>query len=61
MSWCVYILLVCSLGSVYILFVLFLWNELPVVIRNIEDFNEFKIVQKQGLRYQLPNIDGTFF
>ena len=37
------------------------WNNLPVYIRNIETYDEFKNVQKQHLYDQLPFINGTHF
>ena len=37
------------------------WNSLPVHIRNIDTFDEFKYVQKQILCDQLPFINGTHF
>ena len=37
------------------------WNELPVIVRNINSFLEFKTLQKQELQNQLPYIDGTLF
>ena len=37
------------------------WNDLPANVRNIDNFNEFKILQKLNFSDQLPFVSNTHF